>query len=70
MAKEEAHLQTASERFEKLPRFGCAVAVVLAVLAEQALVLPNRNPILTPITAQGPAGQFLARIPLALPSVQ
>ena len=64
------HAQGAGERLGEAFRLGHAVAVVPVRLGEQPAVEPDRDAVLAPEHAQGPARQRLARIPLPLRGVE
>ena len=58
------------QRADETLGFGGAVVVVVALVAEQGLVAPDRFTVLAPIASQRPTRQLLAGIPLALTDVQ
>ena len=70
MMNDGVHLQAARQGFEKAARIGGGISVILGFVGEQAWIFPDRHAVLAPITAECPARQRLARIPLALSEMQ
>ncbi len=65
-----AHRQPPGQRLDERLGLRGAEAIVHGCVRDPALVLPDRPAVRTPVAAQGPARQGLARVPFALPMVQ
>ena len=66
MVNAELTCEPARQGFEKTARIVGAEAIIFAVFGEEALVFPDGNAVFAPVTAESPAGQRFAGIPLAL----
>ena len=65
-----AHTEHVCKGFDEHPGFGHAEPVVFFRIGDPPVVGPHRKAVLSPVTAQGPAGERFSRVPFALPVVQ